>query len=106
MVLERTEFRRADRGSPKGWALRGQVPALTFLTIENYVDIEELFWQRDYHDYVHEGVPCRFKCPIKDALLYCYKVIGKEICKGELQDQILSLKWKWSNQDEKRRLQP
>src|SRR2546421_4363908 len=24
-ILERTESRRADRGSPKGWALRGQV---------------------------------------------------------------------------------
>ena len=28
-----------------------------FLTIENYVDIEELFWQHNYHNYVHEG--CR-----------------------------------------------
>ena len=29
----------------------------TFLIIENYVDIEELLWQCDHHNYVHEG--CR-----------------------------------------------
>jgi hypothetical protein len=29
----------------------------TFLTIENYVDMKELLWQRDYHNYIHEG--CR-----------------------------------------------
>jgi hypothetical protein len=28
--------------------------APTFLTIENYVDMEELLWQRDHHNYVHE----------------------------------------------------
>jgi hypothetical protein len=26
-----------------------------FLTIENYIDIEELLWQYNYYNYVHEG---------------------------------------------------
>ncbi|OAF60703.1 hypothetical protein VC83_03638 [Pseudogymnoascus destructans] len=29
----------------------------TFLTIQNYLDMEELLWQRDHHKYIHEG--CR-----------------------------------------------
>jgi hypothetical protein len=51
----------ADKGRYIKDVLRYQIPlsieekAPTFLTIENHVDMEELLWLNDYHNYVHEG---------------------------------------------------
>ena len=55
--------------------------APTFLTIENYVDMEELLWQHDHHNYVHEGC-----CVDLSALLkmHCYTSARlQEICKAK-----------------------
>jgi hypothetical protein len=53
--------------------------APTFLIIENYVDMEELLWQHDHHNYVHEGC-----CMDLNALLkmhYYTSARLQEICK-------------------------
>jgi hypothetical protein len=43
--------------------------APTFLTIENYVNMEELFWQHDYYNYVHEGCRVDLSALLK---IHCY----------------------------------
>jgi hypothetical protein len=55
--------------------LRHKIPlsieekAPTFLTIENYVDMEELFWQYDHHNYVHEECRVDLSALLK---MHCY----------------------------------
>jgi hypothetical protein len=52
----------------------------TFLTIENYVDMEEQFWLRDYHNYVHEGCRVDLSALLK---MHCYTAARlQEICKA------------------------
>ena len=54
--------------------------APTFLTIENYVDMEELLWQRDHHNYVHEGCRVDLSALLK---MHCYTSARlQEICKA------------------------
>jgi hypothetical protein len=76
----------ADKGKYIKDVLRYQIPlsieekAPTFLTIENYVDMEELLWLNDYHNYVHEG--SRVDC---SALLkmHCYTFVSlQETCEA------------------------
>ncbi len=40
-----------------------------FFTMENYVSIEELFWQRDYYNYVYEGCRVDLSALLK---MHCY----------------------------------
>ena len=55
--------------------------APTFLTIENYVDMEELFWHHDYHNYVHEGCCIDLSALLK---IHCYTSARlQEICKAK-----------------------
>jgi hypothetical protein len=77
----------ADKGKYIKYELRYNISlsieekAPTFLTIENYVDMEELLWLNDYHNYVHEG--SRVDC---SALLkmHCYTSARlQEICKAK-----------------------
>jgi hypothetical protein len=52
----------------------------TFLTMENYVNMEVLLWLNDYHNYVHEG--SRVDC---SALLkmHCYTFVSlQETCEA------------------------
>jgi hypothetical protein len=55
--------------------LRHKIPLLieekapTFLIIENYVDMEELLWQRDHYNYVHEGCRVDLSTLLK---MHCY----------------------------------
>lgn len=48
--------------------LRHSVPlsteekAPTFLTIHNFVHMQEYLWQKDYYNYVHEGVRVQDSC--------------------------------------------
>jgi hypothetical protein len=51
------------------------------LNNENYVDIEELFWQRDYHNYAHKGCCVDLNILLK---MYCYTSVRlQEICKAK-----------------------
>ena len=55
--------------------------APTFLIIENYVDMEELLWQHDYHNYVHEGCRVDLSALLK---IHCYTSIRlQEIYKAK-----------------------
>ena len=55
--------------------------APTFLTIENYVDMEELLWQHDHHNYVHEGCRVDLSALLK---MHCYTSARlQEICKAK-----------------------
>jgi hypothetical protein len=57
--------------------------APTFFTMENYVGMEELFWQRDYHNYVHEGCRVDLSALLK---LHCYTSARlQEICKAKFK---------------------
>lgn len=40
-----------------------------FFIIENYVSMEELFWQRDYYNYVYKGCRVDLSALLK---IYCY----------------------------------
>ena len=54
--------------------------APTFLTIENYVDIEELLWQHNHHNYIHEGCRVDLSALLK---MHCYTSARlQEICKA------------------------
>lgn len=57
--------------------------APTYLTIENYVDMEDLLWQRDYHNYVHEGCRVDLSALLK---MHCYTSARlQEICKASFK---------------------
>ena len=67
--------------------LRYKIPLLikekaaTFLTIENYVDMKELFWLHDHHNYVHEGGRVDLSALLK---IHCFTSARlQEICKAE-----------------------
>ncbi|KAH9203425.1 hypothetical protein DL95DRAFT_503944, partial [Leptodontidium sp. 2 PMI_412] len=60
--------------------------ALTFLTIESYVDMEELLWQHDHHNYVHEG--CRVDL---SALLKTNLVLLKYIATLSQAERLLAV---------------
>jgi hypothetical protein len=40
-------------------------------------------------------MPCRFECPVEDALLYFSKVTRS--MQSKVQGQIPNLKWKWND---------
>ncbi|OBT90000.1 hypothetical protein VE02_01553 [Pseudogymnoascus sp. 03VT05] len=66
--------------------------APTFLTIQNYGEMEELLWKKDYHNYVHEG--CRVD---KSTLLkvHCYSSARlQEICNAKYEDLLCMIAWK------------
>ncbi|KFZ23167.1 hypothetical protein V502_02354 [Pseudogymnoascus sp. VKM F-4520 (FW-2644)] len=78
--------------------LRHEIPlsieekAPTFLTIQNYLEMEELLWQRDYHDYIHEG-----SCVDSSTLLkmHCYTSARlQEICQAKYKDLVCMVAWK------------
>jgi hypothetical protein len=77
----------ADKGKYIKDVLRYQIPlsieekAPTFLTIENYVDMEELLWLNNYHNYVHEGSRVDYSALLK---MHCYTSARlQEICKAK-----------------------
>ena len=60
----------------------------TFLRIESYAHMEELFWKNDHHNYIHEG--SRVDC---SALLkmHCYTSARlQEICKARYKGELNS----------------
>ncbi|KIW36203.1 uncharacterized protein PV06_11531 [Exophiala oligosperma] len=64
----------------------------TYLTIENYVAMEEFLWLNDHHDYAHEA--SRVDC---SALLkmHCYTSARlQEICKAKYKDLLCMVAWK------------
>ncbi|KAG9244993.1 hypothetical protein BJ878DRAFT_40562 [Calycina marina] len=78
--------------------LRHKIPlsieekAPTFLTIENYVDMEELLWQHDHHNFVHEGCRVDLSALLK---MHCYTSARlQEICKAKYKDLVCMVSWK------------
>ncbi|KAH8655514.1 hypothetical protein BX600DRAFT_525660 [Xylariales sp. PMI_506] len=71
--------------------------APTFLTIENYVHMKELFWQHDYHNYIHEGVRV-----LLSALLDLHAYFGarlQEVCMAKYGDLLCMVGWKDNEPD-------
>ncbi|KFZ25442.1 hypothetical protein V502_00079 [Pseudogymnoascus sp. VKM F-4520 (FW-2644)] len=67
--------------------LRHEIPlseaekAPTFLTIQNYLEMEELLWQKDYHNYDHEGSRVDLSALLK---MHCYSSARlQEICQAK-----------------------
>lgn len=55
--------------------------APTFLTIQNYLEMEELLWQGDYHNYIHEGSRVDLSTLLK---MHCYTSARlQEICQAK-----------------------
>jgi hypothetical protein len=55
--------------------------APTFLTIQNYLEMEELLWQKDYHNYIHEGSRVDLSTLLK---MHCYTSARlQEICQAK-----------------------
>lgn len=78
--------------------LRYTIPLLieekapTFLIIENYVDIEELLWQYNYHNYVYKGCRVDLSALLK---MHCYTSARlQEICKATYKDLVCMVVWK------------
>ena len=72
--------------------LRHEIPlsieekAPTFLTIQNYLEMEELLWQKDYHNYDHEGSRVDLSALLK---MHCYSSARlQEICQAKLQGEM------------------
>ncbi|GAB1318208.1 hypothetical protein MFIFM68171_08418 [Madurella fahalii] len=54
----------------------------TFLTIENYVYMQQKHWKNDYHNYVHEGVRVFPSCLLN---MHCYTSARlQEICMSKI----------------------
>ncbi|KAN0101619.1 Protein of unknown function (DUF3435) domain containing protein [Hyaloscypha variabilis] len=66
--------------------------APTFLTIENYVDMEEQLWLRDYHNYVHEGCRVFLSALLKMNCSTAARL--QEICKAKYKDLVCMVAWK------------
>ncbi|KAK0750179.1 hypothetical protein B0T18DRAFT_322066, partial [Schizothecium vesticola] len=62
-----------------------------FLTIENYVILQEQLWFRDHYDYVHEG------CRIDNTNLlntHCFSSARlQELCQAKFKDFVLLVGW-------------
>ncbi|OBT56677.1 hypothetical protein VE04_03810 [Pseudogymnoascus sp. 24MN13] len=66
--------------------------APTFLTIQNYLEMEELLWQKDYHNYNHEGSRVDLSTLLK---MHCYTSARlQEICQAKYKDLICIVAWK------------
>lgn len=68
-------------------ALRYSIPlsteekAPTFLTIQNYLEMEELLWQKDYHNYIHESSRVDMSALLN---MHCYTSARlREICRAK-----------------------
>jgi hypothetical protein len=56
----------------------------TFSTIESYAHMEELFWQSDHHNYIHEDCSALLK-------MHCYTFARlQEICKARYKGELNS----------------
>ncbi|OBT53809.1 hypothetical protein VE04_04807 [Pseudogymnoascus sp. 24MN13] len=78
--------------------LRHKIPLLneekapTFLTIQNYLEMEELLWQGDYHNYIHEGSRVDLSTLLK---MHCYTSARlQEICQAKYKDLVCIVAWK------------
>ncbi|OBT38904.1 hypothetical protein VE00_10781 [Pseudogymnoascus sp. WSF 3629] len=66
--------------------------APTFLTIQNYLEMEELLWQKDYHNYIHEGSRVDLSTLLK---MHCYTSARlQEICQAKYKDLVCIVAWK------------
>ncbi|KFZ14161.1 hypothetical protein V501_03379, partial [Pseudogymnoascus sp. VKM F-4519 (FW-2642)] len=72
--------------------LSNEEKAPTFLTIQNYLEMEELLWQGDYHNYTHEGSRVDLSTLLK---MHCYTSARlQEICQAKYKDLVCIVAWK------------
>ncbi|KAF1346306.1 hypothetical protein EJ07DRAFT_145073, partial [Lizonia empirigonia] len=63
----------------------------TFLTIDNFIHMQKLFWERDYHTYTHEGVRV---CLAGLLNLHCYSSARvNELCMATYKDIVCMVAW-------------
>ncbi|KIW79865.1 hypothetical protein Z517_06480 [Fonsecaea pedrosoi CBS 271.37] len=64
----------------------------TYLTIENYVAMEEFHWLNDHHNYIHEASRVDSSALLK---MHCYTSARlQEICKAKYKDLLCMVAWK------------